>query len=135
MMSIKVLEKILNDDIKLIGLTRKGISYELFNSILIKSPFSIKEWSGFLHLTERTLQRYKKEDKSFESLQSERILEIAQLQKRGIEIFGHVENFDQWMNSKIIALGGIKPKELLDSSFGISMINAELTRIEHGVLA
>lgn len=134
-MSIKVLDKILDDDVELIGLTRKGISYKLFNSIQSKSPFTIKEWSFFLHLTERTLQRYKKENKSFEPLQSERILEIAQLQKRGIEIFGGSDNFYVWMNAKIIALGGIPPKELLDNSFGISILNAELTRIEYGVLA
>ena len=80
-------------------------------------------------------ERYKKHDKSFEPIHSERILEIAKLQKRGIDIFGSLENFDQWMNSKIIALGVIKPKELLDSLFGISILNDEFTRIEHGVLA
>ncbi|NEN24917.1 DUF2384 domain-containing protein, partial [Cryomorpha ignava] len=41
----------------------------------------------------------------------------------------------QWLDSNIVALGGIKPKTLLDSSFGISILNQELIRIEHGVLA
>ncbi len=134
-MSVKALEKILGDTIALINLARKGIEYSLFQSIVTTGPFTIKEWVNFLHITERTLQRYKKENKSFEPLQSERILEIAQLQKRGKDIFGSTENFNQWMNSKIIALGGIRPKELLDNSFGISLLNQELTRIEHGVLA
>ena len=134
-MSIKLLDKLLNDNIELIILSRKGISYELFEFIVSKGSFSIKEWCEFLHLTERTLQRYKKDGRSFEPLHSERILEIAQLQKRGIDVFGNLENFNQWMNSKIIALGGIQPKELLDNSFGIAEVNAELTRIEHGVLA
>ena len=134
-MSVIALEGMLDDNVRLIGLTRAGISYELFQSIVEQGLFTIKEWSGFLHLTERTLQRYKKENRPFEPLQSERILEIARLQKRGADVFGTVENFNEWMNSKIIALGEIKPKELLDSSFGISMIDAELVRIEHGVLA
>ena len=134
-MSLKALEKILGDTIELINLTRKGIEYSLFQSIVTTGPFTIKEWVKFLHITERTLQRYKKENKSFEPLHSERILEIAQLQKRGKDIFGNTENFSQWMNSKIIALGGIKPKELLDNSFGITVLNHELTRIEYGVLA
>lgn len=134
-MSIAALEKALDDRIELINLTRKGIKYKLFQSIVATGPFTIKDWSSFLHITERTLQRYKKEKKSFEPIHSERILEIAQLQRRGIDIFSNVENFTQWMNSKNIALGGIKPKELLDNSFGISMLNDELTRIEHGILA
>ena len=134
-MSIKALNKILNDTVELIHLTRKGVEYSLFNSIVLTTPYSIKDWSTFLHLTERTLQRYKKEDKSFEQPYSERILEIAQLHKKGTEVFGNTDFFNQWLDSNIVALGGIKPKSLLDSSFGITVLNQELTRIEHGVLA
>jgi putative toxin-antitoxin system antitoxin component (TIGR02293 family) len=134
-MSIKALNKILNDTVELIHLTRKGVEYSLFNSIVLTTPYSIKDWSTFLHLTERTLQRYKKEDKSFEQPYSERILEIAQLHKKGAEVFGNTDFFNQWLDSNIVALGGIKPKSLLDSSFGITVLNQELTRIEHGVLA
>lgn len=134
-MSIKALNKILDDTIELIRLTRKGVEYSLFNSIVSTTPYSTKDWSSFLHLTERTLQRYKKEERPFEQPYSERILEIAQLQKRGTEVFGDAEYFNQWLDSNIVALGGIKPKSLLDSSFGISILNQELTRIEHGVLA
>ena len=39
------------------------------------------------------------------------------------------------MNSKILALGGIKPRELLDSSIGIEILNDELTAIEYGIFA
>ena len=134
-MSIKALNKILDDTIELIGLTRLGIEYSLFNLILTTTPYSIKDWSSFLHLTERTLLRYKKEGRSFEQPYSERILEIAQLQKRGTEVFGAADYFNQWLDSNIVALGGVKPKTLLDSSFGISILNQELIRIEHGVLA
>lgn len=134
-MSAKSIEKILDDSVELIKLSRKGIKYTLFESIVKAGPFTIKEWVMFLHLTERTLQRYKKESRSFEQLHSSRILEVAQLQKRGIEVFGGIDNFDQWMNSKIVALGGIKPIELLDNTFGIDMLNQELTRLEYGVLA
>ncbi len=134
-MSLSALNKILDDTIELIRLTRKGVEYSLFNSIVTATPYSIKDWSSFLHLTERTLQRYKKEDRSFEQPYSERILEIAQLQKRGIEVFGNADYFNQWQDSNIVALGGVKPKTFLDSSFGILILNEELTRIEHGVLA
>lgn len=134
-MSIVALDKVLEDTIELINLSRKGIKYQLFQSIVTTGTFTIKDWSSFLHITERTLQRYKKEKKTFEPIHSERILEIAQLQRRGIDVFSNIENFTQWMNSKNIALGGIKPKELLDNSFGISMLNDELTRIEYGILA
>ena len=68
-------------------------------------------------------------------MQSEKILELALLQKRGIEVFGNPDKFNLWIETVNIALGSVKPKELLDNSFGIELIKDELTRIEHGVLA
>jgi uncharacterized protein (DUF2384 family) len=39
------------------------------------------------------------------------------------------------MDANVPALGGQKPKSFLDTSLGISMLMAELGRIEHGVFA
>ncbi len=119
----------------LINTTRHGIPFHTFTKMTENSPFSLDDWSFFLHLSERTMQRYKKEKKAFDPIHSERILEITMLYERGTEVFGKNEKFDTWLNSKSIALGGIKPKELLDSTFGIALLKNELTRIEYGVLA
>lgn len=114
---------------------RGGIDYGIFQNMVSKFPFTSEEWSQFLHLSERTIQRYKKDEKNFDSLQSERILQIALLYQRGVEIFGDKDNFDFWLATKNVALENIKPKELLDNAFGIALLEEELTRIEHGVLA
>ena len=134
-MPLRVLEQIPTDTSELIRMTRQGVDYALFRSIVALCPFSTREWSTYLHLTERTLQRYKREERTFEQPYSERILEIARLQRRGREVFGEFENFNQWLSSNSISLGGVCPKTLLDSSFGIDELHRELTRIEHGVLA
>lgn len=119
----------------LIDTVRKGVQFSLFKNIISHSPFSLSEWSKFLHLSERTMQRYKKEKKTFDALQSEKILQITLLYKRGIEVFGTPEKFNSWLDSKNLVLGNIAPKNLLDNSFGIHLLEEELTRIEHGVLA
>lgn len=134
-MSITQFNLKLLDTVELVKLSRKGITVSLFEEIVQSSSYTLKQWSKFLHLTERTIQRYKKEKRKFESLQSERIIEIAKLQLKGKEVFGSKEYYEEWMNSKIIALGNIRPIELLDSSFGIDMLMDELGRIEHGILA
>lgn len=123
------------DVLMLITSVREGIKYSLFQSIASQSPFSTAEWSNFLHLSERTFQRYKKEKRTFDPLHSERILEITLVYNKGMEVFGEKANFDAWLETKNLALGGIKPKELLDSTFGIGLLKDELTRIEYGVLA
>ena len=55
--------------------------------------------------------------------------------QKGIEVFGNASKFITWIDSKNIALGGIKPKNLLDNAFGINLIKDELIKIEHGILA
>lgn len=134
-MKLSNIDSNINDQFRLIQLSRKGIPFPVFQSIATRSSFSMNDWSQFMHLTERTLQRYKKEQRDFEPIHSEKILEIAKLQHRGKDVFGSAELFDEWMNTEILALGGERPKAFLDSSFGIAMIHEELTRIEHGVLA
>lgn len=124
-----------NDTVGLINSVRQGVDLEFFDDIVSESPFSLPEWSGFLHLSERTLQRIRKENRLFDSLQSERILQIALLYKKGVKVFDEKEKFDGWLETENLALGKVKPKDLLDNAFGISLLNDELIRIEHGILA
>lgn len=123
------------DALHLIRMVREGLNYPLFERFSAEAPFSAAEWAAYLHLSERTIQRYKKEQGSFEPPQTERILEIILLFNQGEKVFGQKEKFNTWLNAKSIALGNVKPKELLDSSFGINLLKDELIRIEHGVLA
>ncbi|MBZ5857631.1 type II RES/Xre toxin-antitoxin system antitoxin [Flavihumibacter profundi] len=120
---------------RLIDAVRNGLSYTLFNSLLDSIPFSLSEWSQYLHLSDRTIQRIRKEKKTFDPASSERIVEIIRLYNYGTGVFGNKENFDSWLETTNLALGSIVPKSLLDTSFGISLLKDELTRIEHGVLA
>jgi putative toxin-antitoxin system antitoxin component (TIGR02293 family) len=126
------------DDISalsLVELVRLGVKFEAFDTFASKSPFSLNEWSTYLHLSERSMQRYKSEKRTFDPLQSEKIIEIALFYNKGVEVFGTSDKFDSWLETDNLALGGVKPKMFLDNSFGINMLRDELTRIEYGVLA
>jgi putative toxin-antitoxin system antitoxin component (TIGR02293 family) len=124
-----------NRSLLIINLVRKGIGYDSFHSLAGKSRFTMDEWSSYLHLSERSMQRYRKEKKAFDPVQSEKIMEIALLFNKGIVVFGDAEKFSDWLSMENLALGNIKPKSLLDSTFGINLVSDELTRIENGVLA
>ena len=126
------------DDINalsLIKMVRNGIGFASFDKFAHKSPFTSNEWSTYLHLSERTMQRYRIEKRTFDPLQSEKIIEIALFYSKGVEVFGSSEKFNSWLESSNLVLGNIKPKMLLDNSFGINMLRDELTRIESGILA
>jgi putative toxin-antitoxin system antitoxin component (TIGR02293 family) len=124
-----------DDTANLTNMVREGVPYPYFTKLSNQIHLGVDDWSTYLHLSERTIQRYKKEKKSFDPIYSEKILLIELLYKKGIHVFGVADNFYTWMESVNIALGNIKPKELLDTSFGIGLIHDELGRIEHGVLA
>jgi len=121
--------------ISLVELVRNGVRFDAFDTFANKSPFSLNEWSGYLHLSERTMQRYRSEKKTFDPLQSEKIIDIALFYNKGVEVFGSAEKFDSWLETDSLALGSIKPKMLLDNSFGIDILRDELIAIEYGILA
>ena len=118
-----------------VEMVRHGVGFAAFDKFANKSPFSLNEWCTYLHLSERTLQRYRSEKRTFDPLQSEKIIEIALFYNKGVEVFGTSEKFNSWLDTDNLALGKIKPKMLLDNSFGINMLMDELTAIEYGVLA
>lgn len=124
-----------NNILEIIDIVRNGISYKDFSRIADDAPFSLTEWANYLQISERTIQRNQKEKKSFQPIQSERIVELSMLYQYGVDVFGDKDNFNTWLNSVSVALGGRTPKNLLDTKFGISMVKDELGRIEHGILA
>ena len=119
----------------LIKAARNGIGYSRFATLAKAFPFTVSDWSAFLHVSERTLQRYQKEGKAFDPVSSERIIEITLLYKQAIKVFGTRKKLDIWLDEPNLALGGSKPKDLLDSTLGIQLVRNELQRIEYGVLA
>ena len=119
----------------LVNTVRQGIPYSYFLSLVSRIPFTLGEWTQILNLSGRTMQRYKKEKGTFDRIHSERILEITLLYQKGVEAFGDAKKFDAWLGSESVALGGGKPKELLDTTFGIQMVKAEIVRITCGILA
>lgn len=121
--------------IKLFDTSNKGLNYTFFEKLSDSVPFSPKEWADFLHLSERSLNRYKKDHKTFDTTQSEKLLEIALLFEMGTRVFGSKIYFMTWLETQNIALNNKMPKEYLTNSFGISLLKDELTRIEYGILA
>ena len=113
---------------------RKGVTKQLFDEIKFNSPFNDNQWSEFLNINIRTLQRYKNDaNHIFKPLQSERIFELAEVISVGNSIFDTPEYFQFWLNSPSVALGNETPVSLLDSSYGKELVLAELNRIEHGI--
>ncbi|UZO82496.1 DUF2384 domain-containing protein [Aquimarina sp. ERC-38] len=127
-----------NDDnrsLLLIRLVREGIPYKEFEKIATWSPFTNKDWAHFLNISIRTLERHKEDVKVFKQEQSEKIVSIYQLMHYGTSVFEDDTLFFNWLYVNTLTLGGVCPKDLLDTTIGIQVVRDALGRLEHGVLA
>lgn len=113
----------------------KDFTYSEFKKIADKSPFTQAEWAAILHVSERTLQRYAKNNSSFAPINAERALQIDKVLKEGKITFGKIENFYNWLKRDPYMLGGNLSFDALYSAHGIERVLTQLHRIQHGLFA
>ena len=113
----------------------KEFTYNEFKKIADKSPFTQAEWASILHVSERTLQRYAKNNGSFAPINAERAVQIDKVLKEGKIAFGKVENFYNWIKREPYMLEGNLSLNSLTTYEGIQKVLTQLGRIQHGIFA
>jgi putative toxin-antitoxin system antitoxin component (TIGR02293 family) len=113
----------------------KDFTFSEFKKIADKTPFTQAEWASILHVSERTLQRYAKNNGSFAPINAERALQIEKVLKEGKITFGKVENFYNWLKRNPYMLEGNLSFNSLTSYEGIQKVLTQLGRIQHGLFA
>ena len=113
----------------------KDFTYNEFKKIAGKSPFTQAEWAAILHVSERTLQRYAKNNGSFAPINAERALQIDKVLKEGKITFGKIENFYNWIKREPYMLEGNLSLTSLTTYEGIQKVLTQLGRIQHGIFA
>ena len=125
----------LSNKMLMILVIREGVPYSLFNLIQDLTPFTEDNWADFLDISTKSLHRYKQSERSFKSIQSEKIIEMAEVTNVGLDVFGDMEKFKLWLETPNFSLGNLKPLELLKDSYGKELVIGELTRINYGILS
>lgn len=113
----------------------KDFSYNEFKKIADEAPFTQAEWASMLHVSERTLQRYAKNNGHFAPINAERALQIAQVLKKAKEVLGKGDEFYHWIKRKPHSLEGQLSLESLTTADGINKVLTQLGRIEYGLFA
>lgn len=119
----------------LVKRAQNGIPVSAFFDMLHISGLSKKELSGLLDVSFKTIQRYQKENKKLNALNSEQLLKMISLYQKAEETFGEISSFNRWLRKPAHGLGGQKPLELMQTPGGIDLIFEELMRIEYGAFA
>ena len=118
----------------LIDHLKRGLPVSSLTKLSHQMGVSENKLASTVNVAQRTLTRRKKEGR-FKTDESERVLRIARIFERSIEVMGSVELAQQWFKSPAKGLGGKTPLDYSDTEPGAREVEALLHRIEHGVFS
>ncbi len=127
--SIGIRAKNLED---LIAPLKKGLPVSSLNRLSENIGVPEKRLAVTVNIAQRTLTRRKKEGR-FKPDESERVLRVARLYERAVEVMGDKQRAQQWFRTKVKGLGGKTPLEFADTEPGAQAVSDLLGRIEDGV--
>jgi putative toxin-antitoxin system antitoxin component (TIGR02293 family) len=117
-----------------LSVIKGGLSSSSIKDLLEISGSTRLDIARKLDLTEPTLRKHLNTAKELSTSLSEHVLFLLELYDKGIDTFGSVQEFKNWLPQHNIGIDA-KPNDLLDSITGINMVMNELNRIDHGILA
>jgi hypothetical protein len=111
----------------------KEYSLKKFDALGAKLPFTLKEWAAILHLSDRTIQRYIKDNKPFEGIYADRLFQIEKLIAEAAHVFKTPGGFYQWLQQQPAVLGHRLSIASLQTQDGIQQLLDELSRMQQGI--
>lgn len=124
-----------DNDYTMVKKAQAGLQVSAFFDLANISGLTNQELSSLLDLSFKTIQRYQKEKKKLNALNSEQLLKLIALYQHAESVFGDVISFDRWLRKPAAGLGNTIPFKFLQTPGGIDLIQDELYRIEFGALA
>jgi putative toxin-antitoxin system antitoxin component (TIGR02293 family) len=114
---------------------RRGLPVDLF--FRLRDALAVKQetLSQVITLPIRTLMRRKQRGERLKSGESERLLRLARLHIRALEVLGSPQKARHWLFFPNRALGGKTPFEFAATEPGAREAERLLGRIEHGVFS
>jgi putative toxin-antitoxin system antitoxin component (TIGR02293 family) len=129
--SIGIHPRDLND---LIGKLKRGLPVGTFDRLRDTLDVPEKMLASTVNIAYRTLSRRKKEGR-LKTDESERVLRIAKLYEKALEVLEDAELARQWFKMPAKGLGGKTPLQYADTEPGAQEVEDLLGRIEYGVFS
>ncbi len=124
----------LKDNLSIVHTARKGVRPNIFYSFSEVVNIPEKNLAALLHIHPRTINNYRVRKKYFNPIEGEHLLKLIQLFTIGEEIFGDLEQFNQWLKSPNWYNKEVSMK-WLDTPGGVDLVLMELNRLAHGYVA
>ncbi len=128
-------EKELSNPVAMVLKAAEGLAISVFDSLMQVTALNKNQLAAFIDATPKTIDNYRMRKHKLGRIESEQLLQLLALYKKGQEIFGSSDAFNQWLKQPASGIGGIIPFDLLYTPGGINLVMEELLRIEYGALA
>lgn len=115
-------------------LKEEGLPIESFDRLQGVLDVSTADLAGAVQIAERTLRRRRAAGR-LKPDESERLLRLARLFERAVEVLGSPERARTWMKEPLPVLGGHSPLDYADTEPGARKVERVLGRIAHGVFS
>ncbi|WP_351188943.1 antitoxin Xre/MbcA/ParS toxin-binding domain-containing protein [Shewanella sp. TB4-MNA-CIBAN-0142] len=112
-----------------IELVRLGLTADMLANAMTLTGLSRRELETVLGVK---LRLY---DKLLPAIATERVLMLISLIQAGTEYFGTQDKMLLWLKTPNQAFANQQPITLLDTTIGIDMINATITKLSYGMTA
>ena len=117
----------------LMEIVKEGLPIESVGFLQNNIGLTNKEMSHILSISESTYQRRIKAKATLTSDETEKAISLSELHAKGVNVFRSKADFETWLQTKIPAMGGHRPTDMLGSMVGRQYVIDELNRILHGV--
>ena len=82
---------------ELVVSARKGIKPRIFYEFADSIHMPEKKLAELINISSRTIHNYKEQQKPLDPIQSEHLLKLIALYRKGEDMFGNVEEFNDWL--------------------------------------
>ena len=117
---------------ELVATVREGLPTERFDALRELLDVPSGRLAEIVGITPSTLSRRRKHG-TFNKDESERILRVARLALRAIDVLDGRNNAQKWLTEPARALGGEPPLDFADTEPGAREVERLLIRLDHGV--
>jgi len=120
-----------SDDMKVFQYARQGLTPGLFYDFAEAINISNKSLADLINISSRTISNYKEQKKLLEPVYGEHLLKLIGLYKKGVELFGTVDEFSYWLNKPFWG-SKERPMDWLTTPGGVDLVADELIKMAYG---
>ncbi len=131
----RFIKRPIRHDYDLIELVKEGLPMESVAFLQRNLGFTNKEMSHILAISESTYQRRIRAKSRLTQDETEKAISLSEIYEKGIDVFRSKPDFESWLQTKIPAMGNLRPIDMLDSMIGRQHVMDGLNRILHGIFS